>query len=71
MNPQVKAALGTYGRALLACVVTAIVAVGGTTPLYAFTKAEWLQVANSVWVAAFPVLIRALNPNDTTYGVGA
>jgi hypothetical protein len=71
MSSQVKAALGTYGRALLACVATAIVTVGGTTPLYAFTKAEWLQVANAVWVALFPVLIRALNPNDTTYGVGA
>jgi hypothetical protein len=71
MSPQLKAALGTYLRALLACTATAIVTVGGASPLWEFTKTEWLQVANAVWVALFPVLMRALNPNDATYGVGA
>ena len=71
MSPQFKSALGTYARSLLACFITAIVAVSGDTPIFSLTHNDWLRIANSVWVSAVPVLLRALNPNDTQYGVGA
>ena len=69
MSSQFKAALGTYGRALLACLVTAIVTSGVT--LADLHKADVLHILQVTWVAFLPVLIRALNPNDKAYGVGS
>lgn len=62
-----KAMLASYGRAFLATALTAIFAVGKLPT--EFTQAEWLAVANAVWIAIIPVLIRALNPNDTAFGL--
>ena len=64
---KVLAMLGTYGRAFLACVVTTIVAMD--VPVVDYTKADVVKLANAVWASFLPVLIRALNPNDTAYGV--
>ena len=61
-----RAMLKSYGRALLATALTAMLALH-KTPLE-FTSADWLLVANSVWVSFIPVLIRALDPNDTAFG---
>jgi hypothetical protein len=63
-----KAMLASYGRALLATVLTAIFAVG-KLPLE-FSATDWTLVANAVWIAVIPVVIRALNPNDPAFGVG-
>mgnify|MGYP006268343591 CR=1 FL=1 len=68
MSPQIKAALGTYGRALLACLVTAVVTSG--VSLADLHKADVTHVLQATWVAFLPVLIRALNPHDKAYGVG-
>ena len=64
MSPKLIAALGTYGRALLACVI-AEVTVSGVPQ----TNADVVRLGHAVWVAFVPVIIRALNPNDSAYGV--
>lgn len=61
-----KAMLASYGRAFLATALTAIFAVGKLPT--EFTQAEWLAVANAIWVAVIPVAIRYLNPNDPAFG---
>lgn len=64
MNPKILAALGTYGRALLACIIAEI-AISGVPA----SNADLVKLANAVWVAFVPVIIRALNPHDPAYGV--
>lgn len=61
-----KAMLASYGRAFLATALTAVFAVGKLPT--EFTQAEWLAVANAIWVAVIPVVIRYLNPNDPAFG---
>jgi len=63
-----KAMLASYGRSLLATFLTAMLAIGKLP--YEFSAADWSIVANAVWVAFIPVLIRALNPNDEAFGFG-
>lgn len=66
-----KALLASYGRSLLATIVTAIFVVaqsGGKLP-FEFSAQDWYAVANAVWIAVVPVAIRYLNPNDTAFGV--
>lgn len=69
MSIKTKRALGTYARALVACVIASVVAVG-VSPLD-FTKADLVKIANAVWVSFLPVILRALNPKDVSYGIGA
>ena len=64
MSPKLIAALGTYGRALLACVIAEIAISGVPT-----SNADVLRLGHAVWVAFVPVIIRALNPNDSAYGI--
>jgi hypothetical protein len=66
-----KALISSYGRSLLATVVTAIFVVaqsGGKLP-FEFSSQDWYAVANAVWVAVIPVAIRYLNPNDPAFGI--
>jgi hypothetical protein len=64
MNPKILAALGTYGRALLACIIAEITISGVPA-----SNADLVKIGNAIWVAFLPVIIRALNPNDSAYGV--
>ena len=64
MNSKIVAALGTYGRALLACLIAEI-AISGIPA----TNADVTRLGHAVWVAFVPVIIRALNPHDPAYGV--
>lgn len=61
-----KAMIASYLRVLLATALTAVFAVGKVPT--EFTQAEWLAVANAIWVAVIPVVIRWLNPNDPAFG---
>lgn len=61
------AMLASYGRSLLATCLTALLAIGKVP--YEFTADDWSMVANAVWVAFIPVLIRALNPKDAEFGI--
>ena len=66
MSPRIKAALATYTRALLASVITAIIALN-ISPL-TMTRDDAAKLANAVWVSFLPVIMRALNPGDAAFG---
>jgi len=74
MNEQIKAALDSYLRNLLgvvlALVTTTMASAGVASPLD-FGLAEWLTVANGLWAAAVPTLIRYLNKKDPAFGLVA
>lgn len=61
-----KAILASYGRSFLATVLGVVFAVGKLPT--SFTVQDWLGVANAVWIAVIPVLIRYLDPNDGAFG---
>lgn len=58
MNKQLVALLASYGRSLLAAGL-ALYAAGVTDPT---------QLANALWAALLPVVIRYVNPNDPAFG---
>jgi len=58
MNKQMIALLASYGRSLLAAGL-ALYAAGVTDPA---------QLANALWAALLPVVIRYVNPNDPAFG---
>jgi hypothetical protein len=74
MNTQTKSMLDSYLRNLLgvvlALVTTTMVGAGVSSPLD-FGTAEWLTVANGLWAAAVPTLLRYLNKKDPAFGVVA
>jgi hypothetical protein len=55
---QMIAMLASYGRSLLAAGL-ALYAAGVTDPA---------QLANALWAALLPVIIRYVNPNDPAFG---
>lgn len=58
-SKQLVALLASYGRSLLAAGL-ALYAAGVTDPA---------QMANSLWAALLPVVIRFINPNDPAFGL--
>lgn len=74
MNEQIKAALDSYLRNLLgvvlALVTTTMASAGVASPLD-FGLGEWLTVANGLWAAAVPTLIRYANKKDPAFGLVA
>jgi hypothetical protein len=74
MNTQTKSMLDSYLRNLLgvvlALVTTTMVSSGVSSPVD-FGTAEWLTVANGLWAAAVPTLLRYLNKKDPAFGVVA
>jgi len=61
MNAKHKAMLASYGRAALVAIITAV-SMGKTDP-------RDLLIAASI--AVLPPLMRAINPKDASFGVGA
>jgi len=66
MSVQIKAACGTYIRALLTILLTLMATIGGS-PLD-FTSADWRMLANGLWASLLPVIMRAISTNTDTYG---
>jgi hypothetical protein len=66
MAVQIKAACGTYIRALLTILLTLMATIGGS-PLD-FTSADWRMLANGLWASLLPVIMRAISTNDDKYG---
>jgi len=66
-----RAMIDSYVRnlvgVLLALVTTTMANAGLASPLD-FGLGEWLTVANGVWAAAVPTLIRWLNKKDPAFG---
>lgn len=74
MNEQIKAALDSYLRNLLGVVlalVTTTMATAGVASPLDFGLGEWLTVANGLWAAAVPTLIRYANKKDPAFGLVA
>ena len=69
-----KTMLDSYLRNLLgvvlALVTTTMASAGVSSPLD-FGTAEWLTVANGLWAAAVPTVIRYLNKKDPAFGLVA
>jgi hypothetical protein len=74
MNTETKSMLDSYLRNLLgvvlALVSTTMVSAGVSSPLD-FGAGEWLTVANGLWAAAVPTLLRFLNKTDPSFGLVA
>jgi hypothetical protein len=72
MNTQTKAMLDSYLRNLLgvvlALVSTTMANAGVSSPLD-FGTSEWLTVANGLWAAAVPTLLRYVNKKDPSFGL--
>jgi len=67
MNKEI---LESYLRHLGGAVFSAVVGVStvsGLSPV-AFGSGEWFGVANALWVAVLPVLIRYFNKKDPAFG---
>jgi hypothetical protein len=74
MNKKTKAMLDSYLRNLLgvglALVTTTMASAGVASPID-FGTGEWLTVANGLWAAAVPTLIRYLSKKDPAFGLVA
>lgn len=63
--------LDSYLRNLLGVVlalVTTTMATAGVSSPLDFGTAEWLTVANGLWAAAVPTLLRYVNKKDPAFG---
>jgi hypothetical protein len=58
MNEQIKAVLASYGRSVL----------GAATAMYASGVTDPQTLAYSLLGALVPVILRAANPSDTSFG---
>lgn len=67
-----KALLLSYGRHLGGIVFASVITVAQLTnrDVFTFTKADWLVIANSVWVAVLPLLKRFFSKKFPDFGVG-
>ena len=74
MNKEIKTMLDSYLRNLLgvvlALVTTTMTSAGLSSPLD-FGTSEWLTVANGLWAAAVPTLLRYINKKDPAFGLVA
>jgi type IV secretory pathway TrbD component len=74
MNKEMKTMLDSYLRNLLgvvlALVTTTMASAGLSSPLD-FGTSEWLTVANGLWAAAVPTLLRYINKQDPAFGLVA
>ncbi len=74
MKQSTKAILESYlGNLLgvvLALITTTMATSGAASPLD-FAAGEWLLVANGLWAAAVPTLIRYANKLDPAFGLVA
>jgi hypothetical protein len=71
---NIKGILDSYLRNLLGVVlalVTTTMATSGLASPLDFGGGEWLTVANGLWAAAVPTLLRYLNKKDPAFGLVA
>jgi type IV secretory pathway TrbD component len=74
MNTKTKAMLDSYLRNLfgvgLALITTTMASAGVASPVD-FGAGEWLTIANGLWAAAVPTLIRYVSKKDPAFGIVA
>lgn len=74
MNKQTKTMLDSYLRNLLGValvLITTTMSNAGVSSPLDFGSAEWLTVANGLWAAAIPTLLRYINKQDPSFGLVA
>lgn len=64
----VKAIGADYGRAFLASLITAFLLL--SKPVFDLTVSDWKAVGSAALASWLPVVLVALNKNDTRYGRG-
>jgi len=73
MNTQnIKGVVDSYLRNLLGVVlalITTTMATSGLASPLDFGGGEWLTVANGLWAAAVPTLLRYINKQDPAFGL--
>ena len=65
---MIKMNLSQQNKALIASYARSVLGAGVAT--YTATQ-DWKLALNALWAAAIPVLLRFLNPSDTSFGKGA
>ena len=60
-------ALASYGRVAVTTILTATIAMGHIPE----TGGDWATIGKAAALALLPVILRALNPGDDAYGIGA
>jgi len=71
---NIKGILDSYLRNLLGVVlalITTTMATSGLSSPLDFGSGEWLTVANGLWAAAVPTLLRYINKQDPAFGLVA
>ena len=65
--------LASYGRSVLGAALTAVTVISSSDNLSPvdFGLEQWTQVANALWAALVPVLLRYANKKDAAFGVVA
>jgi hypothetical protein len=66
MSTKTKAMLASYGRSFLTAALAAFIATGGD--IFSLDLAGLKAIVTAGTVAVLPVLMRALNPNDSAFG---
>jgi len=68
MSKSMKAMLESYGRSFMAAALAAFLATGGD--VWALNATSLKAIVSAGVAAVLPVLLRALNPKDTAFGIG-
>jgi hypothetical protein len=69
---QIKAMVDSYLRNLLGvalALITTTMANSGVASPLDFGTGEWLTVANGLWAAAVPTILRYVNKQDPAFGL--
>lgn len=61
--------LSAANKALIASYARSVVGAGVAS--YIASGQDWKAALNALWAAALPVVMRYLNPKDTSFGRGA
>lgn len=69
MSKQLQAALESYGRSFLAAALAAFIATGGD--VWGLNESSLKAIVSAGVAAVVPVILRAVNPKDTAFGVGS
>lgn len=69
MSKQLQAALESYGRSFLAAALAAFLATGGD--VWALNETSLKAIISAGIAAVLPVILRAVNPKDTVFGIGS
>jgi NAD(P)H-dependent FMN reductase len=68
MSPATKNMIDSYVRNLIGTLVSAFAIVGGGASPLSFSSSQWAEVANALWAALIPTVLRYVNKKDPAFG---